>query len=169
MTRGQNDERGRLAKNNHFRERLICSGICWNPERRTHEIWLFCATCNKGCHWFSQPLLSPSLPPTPLPPLLRQLLLLPPLLLSPPINGWLLCRPLLCLPPGPSSTAFCFHHRGIVNTLVADHCPLSPTFLSCQPLFCCSCPSRPSPLPLPLMVGCWVLPPSSSIPTEPPS
>ena len=47
--------------------------------------------------------------------------------------------------------------------------PQSPITNLCHPLSCHSCPCRPSPPPLPSMVGCCVLPPPSSIPTEPPS
>jgi len=49
------------------------------------------------------------------------------------------------------------------------HRPPSPIVDFCQPLFYCSCPGHPSPLPLPLMVGCCVLSPPSRKPAEPPS
>ena len=47
--------------------------------------------------------------------------------------------------------------------------PQSPITDLHQPLFYRSCPGHPSPLPLPSMVGCYVLGPPSSIPTEPPN
>ena len=75
-----------------------------------------------------------------------------------PDDDWLLsCLLLLHHLP---STCDCWHFCCWPPSLNADlH----------QPLFYCSWPDHPSHLPLPLMVGCCILPPPSSIPTEPPS
>ena len=68
------------------------------------------------------------------------------------------CRP-ICYSP-LSSSCDCQLFRRRPPSSIAD---------LRQPLFYRSCPSHPSPSPLPSMVGCCVLRPPSSIPTEPPS
>ena len=170
MTRGQSDERGRRAKYNHLRERLICSGICWNPKSAgiqregpmkydysvprvakvvagSHSL-----CCRHRCH--HHPCLCCC-------------------------NSCCCCHHCRCRPPSmvgccvaPSFVCHPIRHPLLSSLCNCQHFsrwPLSPITNLCQPLFCCSCPGRPSPLPLPSMVGCWVLPPPSSIPTEPPS
>jgi len=70
------------------------------------------------------------------------------------------CRP-ICNPP-LSSSWDCQHFLCRLQSPITI-----PNFR--QPLSCHSCPSRPSPLPLPSMDGCCVLCLPSSTPTEPPS
>ena len=79
----------------------------------------------------------------------------PPLMVGCCVAYSFVCHPLCHLP----LSSLCDHQH-------FRRRPPSPIADLCQPLFYRSCPGHPSPLPIPSMVGCCVLRPPSSIPTE---